>query len=165
VAYNFLRPQEVNRLKIKDIDLKEKRLYFQSKTKSLKTKRIPSIILDELFKLDLNKYDPEFYLFTPGNEPALWKTDDKNKRNYYSKRFKKIKEKFNLGHSYGVYSFRHSFITNLFRTYRRDLSFNESIDKLMSITGHESKSGLENYIHKIDAEIPEDWSGDIDVIL
>lgn len=165
VAYNFLRPIEVNRLTIGNIDLKEKRLYFKSKTKSLKTKLIPEIILKDLLKMNLDKYDNDCYLFTPNNIPDLWNTSDTNKRNYYSKRFKKVKQKFNLGANYGIYSFRHSFITNLFRTYRKTLSFNATIDILMPITGHESKQGLINYIHKIDADIPKDWSKYIEVIL
>ena len=50
VAYNFLRPVEVCRLKIKDLNLEEALLYYQAKNKPLKTKRIPSLLLDGLKK-------------------------------------------------------------------------------------------------------------------
>lgn len=45
------------------------------------------------------------------------------------------------------------------------MSFNAAIDALMPITGHTSKEGLINYIHKIDADIPADWSADLEFIL
>ena len=66
-----------------------------------------------------------------------------------------------------IYSFRHSYITNLFRHLRtvEKLSFNSAIKELMPITGHDSESGLKNYIHTIDADIPEDWSNKIDFII
>ena len=66
-----------------------------------------------------------------------------------------------------IYSFRHSYITNLFRYLRTQekLSFHEAIQQLMPITGHDSESGLMNYIHKIDADIPKDWSEKIDIVI
>lgn len=167
VAYNFLRPIEVNRLKVKDVDLKEGFLYFRAKNKPLKKKIIPSVYIDDLRKLELENYDPEDYLFTLKDSPGEWIATDNNRRDRYSKRFKKVKDKFNLGNDYGLYSFRHSFITNLFQHLRtkKGMSYNEAIDTLMPITGHTSKEGLMNYIHKIDADIPKDYSGMIDVVL
>lgn len=167
VAYNFLRPVEVNRLKVKDVDLKEGFLYFRAKNKPLKKKIIPSVYIDDLRKLKLESYDPEDFLFTLKDTPGEWKATDNNRREKYSKRFKKVKDKFDLGSDYGLYSFRHSFITNLFQHLRtkKGMTYNEAIDTLMPITGHTSKEGLMNYIHKIDADIPKDYSGMIDVIL
>lgn len=167
VAYNFLRPVEVNRLIIKNIDLKEKRIYFKAKNKqNFKIKRIPDILVDELLLLNLDKFNPDDFLFTPSSIPGKWDRDDNGRREYYTGKFKEsIKDKFNLGAEYGIYSFRHTYITNLFRTYRKTMSFNAAIDALMPITGHTSKEGLINYIHKIDADIPADWSADLEFIL
>ena len=50
VSYNFLRPIEVCRIKIKDINLNESLIYYQAKNKPLKTKRIPDILLNDLKK-------------------------------------------------------------------------------------------------------------------
>ena len=50
VSYNFLRPIEVCRIQIKDINLKESLIYYQAKNKPLKTKRIPAILLHDLNK-------------------------------------------------------------------------------------------------------------------
>lgn len=167
VAYNFLRPIEVNRLIIKNVDLKEKRIYFKAKNKqNFKIKRIPDILVEELLKLNLDKYNPDDFLFTPSGTPGQWDRDDNGRREYFTGKFKdSIKDKFNLGAEYGIYSFRHTYITNLFRTYRKTMSFNAAIDSLMPITGHTSKEGLVNYIHKIDADIPADWSADLEFIL
>lgn len=167
VAYNFLRPVEVNRLKVKDLDLQEGFIYFKAKNKPLKKKIIPSIYINDLRALDLEKYNPEDYLFTLKGTPGEWNATDNNRRDRYSKRFKKVKDKFDLGEEYGLYSFRHSFITNLFQYLRtkKGLSFNSAIDEIMPITGHSSKEGLMNYIHNIDADIPKDYSGMIDVVL
>ena len=167
IAYNFLRPVEVNRLKVKDINLEESLLYFQAKNKPLKIKRIPSIFIDDIKALNLHLYNKEYFLFTPKNEPAEWNSSDNSRRDTFSKRFKIVKNKFNLGSQYGLYSFRHSFITNLFRYLRsvEKKSYSEAIEVLQPITGHETRVALERYIHQIDADIPEDWSDKIDFIL
>ena len=167
VAYNFLRPIEVNRLKVKDINLQDGLLYFKAKNKPLKTKRIPSIFIEDIKAINLHLYDKEFYLFTPNNKPELWDIKATSRRDYFSKRFKKVKDKFNLGLEYGLYSFRHSFITNLFKYLRtvENKTYSQTIEVLQPITGHESKEALEKYIHTIDANIPDDWSDKIDFIL
>ena len=167
VAYSFLRPVEVNRLKVKDINLEESLLYFQAKNKPLKVKRIPSIFIEDIKAMNLHLYNKEFYLFTPKNEPSEWVSDDNSKRDAFSKRFKVVKDKFNLGAKYGLYSFRHSFITNLFRTLRttENKSYSEAIEFLQPITGHETREALEKYIHTHDMDIPKDWSDKIDFIL
>lgn len=167
IAYNFLRPVEVNRLKVKDINLEESLLYFQAKNKPLKIKRIPSIFIEDIKSLNLHLYNKEYFLFTPKNEPSEWVSDDNSKRDAFSKRFKTVKDKFNLGAKYGLYSFRHSFITNLFRYLRttENKSYSESIEFLQPITGHETREALERYIHTHDMDIPKDWSDKIDFIL
>ena len=167
VAYSFLRPVEVNRLKVKDINLEESLLYFQAKNKPLKVKRIPSIFIEDIKAMNLHLYNKEDFLFTPKNEPSDWVSDDNSKRDAFSKRFKVVKDKFNLGAKYGLYSFRHSFITNLFRTLRttENKSYSEAIEFLQPITGHETREALEKYIHTHDMDIPKDWSDKIDFIL
>ena len=167
VAYSFLRPVEVNRLKVKDINLEESLLYFQAKNKPLKVKRIPSIFIEDIKAMNLHLYNKEDFLFTPKNEPSEWVSDDNSKRDAFSKRFKVVKDKFNLGAKYGLYSFRHSFITNLFRTLRttENKSYSEAIEFLQPITGHETREALEKYIHTHDMDIPKDWSDKIDFIL
>ena len=155
ISYNFLRPIEVCRLQVKDIDLNGKRLMVDAKNKARKIKIIPEILLSEL--LHLKGANPNHFLFAPeGLGP--WATSETNKRDYWSKRFKKVKEHFSLGEDYGLYSFRHTFITKLYRKLREQYPPFETKSRLMLITGHTTITALDKYLRDIDAELPEDYS-------
>lgn len=106
---------------------------------------------------DLSKFNRTDYLFTPTG-PGAWVTKEVNRRNYFSSRFKKVKDKLGLGEEYGLYSFRHTYITKLYRELRKNASPFETKSKLMLITGHTSMTALEKYLRDIDAELPEDYS-------
>ena len=157
ISYNFLRPIEVNRLKVGDLNLKEKTIRFKAKNSPFKTKIIPNLMLQEL--PDLKKMNANDFLFTPDKLGGEWEATEESKRDYFTKRFKKVaKDHFNLGKDYGLYSFRHTFITKLYRNYREEHSPNEAKGRLMQVTGHTSMSALEKYLRDIDAELPEDYS-------
>ena len=157
VSYNFLRPIEVNRLKIGDINLKNKTIQFKAKNSPLKTKIIPDLLLNDL--PDISKMKKAHFLFTPEQLGGTWETTEDNKRNYFSKRFKKVvKDHFGLGKDYGLYSFRHTFITKLYRELVKGSSPFDAKSRLMQITGHSSMTALEKYLRDIDAELPEDYS-------
>lgn len=157
ISYNFLRPIEVNRLKIEDINLIDKTIQFKAKNSPLKTKIIPDILIDDL--PDISKLDKNNYLFAPKGFGEIWDTSDQNRRDYFSKRFKKVvKDHFNLGVDYGLYSFRHTYITKLYRELVKNSSPFEAKSRLMIITGHSSMASLEKYLRDIDAELPEDYS-------
>ncbi|MFC0604573.1 tyrosine-type recombinase/integrase [Winogradskyella pulchriflava] len=157
VSYNLLRPIEVCRLRIKNINLEQKTLQFQAKNKVLKTKIIPEILFNEL--PDLSKMDGELLLFTPDRIGGLWDTQLNNRRDYFSKRFKTVvKDHFGYNENYGLYSFRHTFITKLYRALVKKSSPYEAKSKLMQITGHSTMTALEKYLRDIDAELPEDYS-------
>ena len=58
ISYNFLRPIEVCRLRVGDLDVKNKRIQFKAKNSPLKTKIIPDLLLKDLPDLSkLNKED------------------------------------------------------------------------------------------------------------
>ncbi|WP_179321173.1 tyrosine-type recombinase/integrase [Winogradskyella helgolandensis] len=157
VSYNLLRPIEVCRLRVKDINLEEKKLQVQAKNKILKTKIIP----DKLFKElpDLSKMDGELLLFTPDKLCGHWDTELINRRNYFSNRFKTIvKDHFGYNENYGLYSFRHTFITKLYRGMVKNSSPYNAKSELMEITGHTTMTALEKYLRDIDAQLPEDYS-------
>ena len=157
ISFNFLRPVEVNRLLVKSINLKEKKLSVKTKTNKLKTKIIPDILLQEL--PDLSQLNQDNYLFTPNGLGLEWVAEENNRRDSFSKRFKTvIKDHFNLGSEYGLYSFRHTFITKLYRNLRENKSPHETKGILMNITGHVTMDALEKYLRDIDAELPEDYS-------
>jgi integrase len=156
VSLCFLRPIEVCRLKIKDIDVSDKKIYVKAKNKKVKIKILPEILLDVL--PDLSDSDPEHLLFTPYEIGGEWDVPERDKRNYYSKRFKKVKDHFGLGKEYGLYSYRHTYITKLYREMRKGLTPAETKGKLLGITGHNTLVSLEKYLRNIDAELPEDYS-------
>jgi len=63
-----------------------------------------------------------------------------------------------LGVDYGLYSFRHTFITKLYRDFAKTKTPFEAKSKLMLITGHSTIGVLDKYLREIDAELPEDYS-------
>ncbi|MBU2973262.1 site-specific integrase [Zobellia sp. B3R18] len=156
VSYNMLRPIEICRLKVGDIDINDKKIYVKAKNKPVKIKIIPDIMLGQL--PDLSQMDTEHALFTPQGFGGEWNLADNDKRNYFSKRFKKVKDHFKLGNEYGLYSFRHTYITMLYREMIKTGTPEEVKSKLMLITGHATLDALEKYLRDIDAELPQDYS-------
>ena len=156
ISYNFLRPLEVCRLKIKDINFDEKTLKFEAKNKVLKTKLIPDILFEEL--PDLSKCQPEDLLFTPNKIGSQWDATEVNRRTNFGKRFSAVKKELGFNKDYTLYSFRHTFITRLYRAMAKDSSPFEAKSRLMLITGHSTMTALEKYLRDIDAELPQDYS-------
>ena len=157
ISYNFLRPIEVCRLKVGDINLEDKIITFKAKNSPLKTKIIPEILWKSL--PDLKVLKKEALLFTPDQIGGLWEAELGNRRDYFTKRFKRVvKDHFDLGTDYGLYSFRHTYITKLYRALMKGSSPFEAKSKLMLITGHSSMTALEKYLRDIDAELPADYS-------
>ena len=155
VSYNFLRPIEVCRLQIKDINFEERQLVVDAKNQLQKTKIIPELLFKEIEHL--KGTNPNYFLFAPQGVGS-WDTNESNKRDYWTKRFKKVKEVFNMGSEYGIYSFRHTFITKLYRQLRKTLTPHETKSQLMLITGHTTFTALDKYLRDIDAELPADYS-------
>ncbi|WP_239004359.1 tyrosine-type recombinase/integrase [Lacinutrix sp. WUR7] len=156
VSYNFLRPIEVCRLKVGDLDLVDRKLYVRAKNQPVKIKIIPDILIKEL--PDLKSLNNDALLFTPHNIGDNWDANESNRRDYFTKRFKKIKDHFGLGKDYGLYSFRHTFITKLYKEMAKTATPFEVKSKLQLITGHATMKALEQYLRDIDAVLPEDYS-------
>jgi integrase len=157
ISYNFLRPVEVVRLKIKDINIEEQKLFVKAKNKTDKIKIIPEILLKEL--PEIKHLDQECFLFTPNGIAGEWETKETNRRDYFSKRFNEIiKKPLKLGKDYGLYSFRHTFITKLYKELAINSTPFEAKSKLMLITGHSTMTALDKYLRDIDAVLPEDYS-------
>lgn len=153
VSYNFLRPIEVCRLEWKDLKLEEKQPYLEvrAKNKLEKIKIIPQILFDEIKDM---KGDG---LVFPTNDLGKM-TTEVNRRGNFGKRFKEIKDELNLGEEYTMYSFRHTFVTKLYRELRKTMNKIETENTLMLITGHTTQKALQMYLRDIDAELPKDFS-------
>lgn len=156
ISYSILRPIEICRLKIEDIDVDDKKLYVKAKNKPVQIKIIPEILLKNI--PDLSGKDLKSFLFGRFEIGEGWDAEETNKRNEFSKRFKAIKDHFNLGEEYGLYSFKHTFITKLYKAYRKTMTQHESKSKIMPISGHSTIKALEKYLRDIDAELPDDYS-------
>ncbi len=88
-----------------------------------------------------------------------WDAIPVNRRDYFTKRFNMVvKKHFKLGKEYGLYSFRHTFITRLYKEMIKNATPFEVKSRIMLITGHTSMQALEKYLRDIDAELPEDYS-------
>ncbi|WP_240042703.1 site-specific integrase [Maribacter aurantiacus] len=160
ISYNMLRPIEVCRLRVKDIDVRDKKLFIRAKNKPVKIKIIPDILFSKM--PDLSKMEPDQFLFTPYGLGEPWDLKEVDRRNYFSRRFKKIKDIFNLGDEYGLYSYRHTNIGMIYREMSKTMSPMEVKSKLMLITGHTTLTALEKYLRDIDAELPKDYSNYLD---
>lgn len=156
VSYNFLRPVEVCRLKVEDIDLVDKTIRLQTKTDFYKVKILPQILINDL--PDLSNFSKESFLFGRTGLGQYWEATENNRRNEYSTKFKVIKDKFGLGVDYGLYSFRHTFISKLYNVFIKEMTPDEAESKLMLITGHSTRKALQQYLREIDAYRPEDYS-------
>lgn len=133
-----------------------KKLFVRAKNKAVKIKIIPQKILDLL--PDLSKMNRNHYLFTPAAIGGEWDAEENNRRDYFSKKFKTIKDHFKMDENYGLYSFRHTSITNLYKEFSKTLTPFETKSKLKEITGHQTMEALEKYLRDIDAALPEDYS-------
>lgn len=157
IAFGMLRPIEICRLKVSDLNVLERKMTLRAKNKVVKVKLIPEILLKDL--PDLSNCNSDDYLFCRdkliGNS---WNATESNKRDYYTSEFKKAKDKFKLDINYGMYSFRHTFITKLYVSLRKNYTPFEAKSRLMQITGHSSMAALEKYLRDIDAELPDDFS-------
>ena len=155
VSIPLLRPIEVARLRVRDLKLKERLIYIRAKNQPVKTKIIPQLLYKDI--PDLSKCHSSDFLFTPTGAGKSEATEV-NRRQYWGDEFAKVKKELGFGPEYGIYSFRHTYITRLYRELRKELSPFETKSRLMLITGHTSMKALEMYLRDIDAELPEDYS-------
>ncbi len=157
ISYAFLRPIEACRIKVKNVDVHNKRIRFKAKNKPYKTKILPQLLIDAL--PDLSELPQENVLFAPEGLGANWESKLASRRDYFSKRFKEVvKNHFGFNENYGLYSFRHTYITKLYNELIKEQAPFAAKSKLMLITGHTTMTALEKYLRTIDAEMPADYS-------
>ena len=161
IGYAFLRPIEVNRIKLNDIDVDARTIRIKAKT-GYQTIYLIDTLLNLIINLDTNCTN--CYLFGQYGTPAEWLATEKSRQNSYMKRFKKVKTKFDLSNDYSLYSFRHTFILDLYGSFiKKGMTKLEAQHKLLPITRHKSLSGLNNYLRDIGALLPADYSSDFTI--
>jgi len=134
------------------------KMQVRAKNKLVKEKIIPQILYNKL--PDLSAFSNEDHLFTNLQIGGEWNVSDASKRDFFTKRYKKVKDHFELNVDYGLYSFRHTTISELYRELSKEQNMTPHAvkSKLMLITGHTSMSTLESCLRDIDAQLPEDFS-------
>lgn len=155
VCYNFLRPVEVCRIRVGDIDLVDRTIKLKAKNQAVKIKYMPEILVKDLIVLEIYKNND--FLFTPEG-PGEWNASEKSRREHFGRRFKVIKDKYDLGEDYGIYSFRHTFITKLYNQFIKTMTPDEALNKMLLITGHATMGALKKYLRDTDTFKPNDWS-------
>ncbi len=166
VMYGFLRPIEVSRIKLIDIDLPNSTIKVRTKTEEQATILIIEPLKDYIKSLNIEQYPLDSHLFSKKGKPATWKTsNEKSKADFFTRKFKKLKkeigEKIKLTENHTIYSVRHSAVLDLYTSFKNQgLTDLQAKHKLMTITRHKSLSGLENYLRGIGASLPENYADD-----
>lgn len=161
VIYTFLRPREIIRLTMEDINLREKYLQVETKTKRKQTKKLVGPIIDFLEGIDVNNLPSKAHLFTKNGVIEVWNAKEKTKVDYYGHKFEKVKTHFKFNKDYGIYSFRHTAAIDLFYSFMKQGSTeHEAILKLMPITGHATETALRNYLRDVGGMLPKDYGAD-----
>ncbi len=144
-------------MKISSINLIDKEITFKSKTKTLKTGRIPDKLIKEI--PNLGNYSKDNFLFSKDSLGQKWESNEASRKDFYTKKFKTYKDRLGFGNDYGLYSFRHTYIAKLYRNLERQGKNKIEIEgELMNLTGHTSLDGLRRYLRNIDAKLPDDYS-------
>lgn len=158
MMYSFLRNREVLKLKVESIDLDNDVISVNTKTEALSRKllhpKLKEILIND-FNIKGKPLD-HFIITEETGVTGFWDADIKRKLRVFSNRFIKVRKALNLSDEYTIYSFRHTFITNIYVNLRKDgQNEHEAIMKLMSITGHYSIPALKKYLRTIGAILPK----------
>lgn len=155
VSFVLLRPIEVCRLRVKDINFEKRVLSVKTKTKQYKSKTIPQLMLDELLHYDLS--NPEAYLITKDGIAVTDESAEK-RRAFFTKKYQQIRKSLDIEKGFTLYSFRHTSITKMYKKLRLTSNLKETLNRLMEITGHTTRDGLVNYLREADIEVVDDYS-------
>ena len=160
IIYPLLRPREIIRLKVRDLNTKDWVMGVETKTEDYSYSRIIDKIKPIINRMDIDNMPGDYDLFTPEGKPGVWEASKESyKVGTFSRRFKKVKRKLGFGDEYGLYSFRHTAIGDLYNSLQASgMGEREILVKLMPITGHHSESGIRNYLREIKSALPPDHS-------
>ncbi len=111
----MIRPKEMARLKIRDINLKKSTILVDaevSKNRNSAVVTIPDYLKELFLELDIDKYPCDYFLFSEGCKPGAKFREEKQFRDYWNNHVKKDLE---LPDAYKFYSLKDTGITDLFR--------------------------------------------------
>ena len=161
VVFTFLRPREIIRLTAGDINVKEKYLTVETKTKRKQIKKLVGPIIDFLQEINSTGLPINANIFTNTQKYEVWTAKEKTKVDHFGHRFEKVKKHFGFNQDYGIYSFRHTAALDLFHSFiKQGMTERESILKLMPITGHATETALRKYLRDVGGMLPKDYGAD-----
>lgn len=152
VYYGLFRPVEVVRIKAGHV----KGGMIISNTKTFKFhKQIPGKLQE--FYSTLDKEDDQYILVKDGLV-GNWQVSEQSRREYFTKKFNRLRDSLGFSREYTVYSLRHSAIGKLYHEKRKDGSEDDALAYVRSITAHQTNEAVRKYLREIGYYKIEDWS-------
>lgn len=155
IGLAFVRCEEARNLKVGDIDFTRRTITVSagySKTRTRKVKPLLDKFYNILIELGIYNYPPNFYIFSYNQVPGQKRVH----YNYFRKQFKKLKAKFGLSAKYSIYSFRHTYVSQM-------LDNGAKWHEVMKYTGHTTMEAFSNYARSLHVKPAEDLSRYISV--
>ncbi|SDZ90373.1 Phage integrase family protein [Flavobacterium gillisiae] len=161
VIFTFLRQREIIRLTVSDINLREKYLTVETKTKRKQVKKLVGPIVNFFEGINIADLPSKANVFTNTAKFEVWTASEKSKVDHFGHRFGKVKTHFGFNHEYGIYSFRHTAALDLFHSYlKKGFTEREVILKMLPITGHATETALRKYLRDVGGMLPKDYGED-----
>lgn len=139
----YLRPAEISRIKISDVDLHNWIVNLRpenAKTKSYRAAIIPDSFRPMFEEMNLSQYPKDYYLFSIGTVPGPEYNPSFDK---LTPKLKKINLKLGINPECTIYSWRHSGVIKLYKI------LNHDIYQCMQITGHTEIKTFQNYLKSL----------------
>jgi len=114
IYYTMIRPVELTRLQIKNIDLKNRVIKIpasKSKNKCAFSVPIMDIFMPSIEAMKLETYPPDYFLFSSRKCPFIEPTT----RDYFTSKFKKAKDALGISDNQTMYGLKHTSICQLLR--------------------------------------------------
>lgn len=110
--YTFIRPDEITNLKLKDINIKEQKIFISSDISKNRKDAMVGLndnLIKSMLDLGFFKKDSNFYLFGRGFKPSK----QKNTTRVFRDRFNKVRQALNFPDTYQFYSLKDTGIRDL----------------------------------------------------
>lgn len=137
--------EELCHLQIKHIDRENQVIFIPEAIGKTGARYVPisrelDQLLFEIMKVD--KYPLDYYIFTLDGLPG----PDTVSKNYYSRRYKLIKDKLGLGNEYTIYGWKHTRVVDLLKE-----GFTDA--EVMDLTGHTDTGSYDHYKRNLGASL------------
>jgi integrase len=120
VFYTFIRPIELRRLKVGDVNLEKRKIFISGENS--KNKKVEYVLISKQFAEILTEYK---FLERPKDSPLFDLNNDiKYSKNWFSTEFRKICNKLGLPKTYELYGWKHTGVSEHYKK-SKDIVFIE----------------------------------------